>query len=69
MPHLTFINSAEEDIEEDTDEQRAHGHPPSEGLKKKRKEKADDIEYGFLPLLLKAEKIMSFQSREQGNFL
>lgn len=28
---LTLINSAEEDIEEYTDKQRAHGHLPAEG--------------------------------------
>ena len=43
MPGLTFINGEEEDIEEQTDEQRAQGHLPSEGCK-------EDIEYSKITL-------------------
>lgn len=47
MPHLTFINSAEEDIEEYTDKQRTQGHLPSGGYKSTWHWKLQ-YEYGFL---------------------
>lgn len=53
MPHLTLINSAEEDIKEYTDKQRAHGHLPTEGWKKSRWHWILLYDSGFLPLLLK----------------
>ena len=46
MPHFTFINSAEEDIEESADKQRAKRHLPSEGLNIE-----DDSEYSGLPAI------------------